>query len=185
MRRTLHHVDATSSEKQVTLSNGTRLVYVERGDPSGAPVVLLHGYTDSMRSFERVLPHLPRSLRVFAVTQRGHGGSDKPEGSYGSDVFARDVAAFLDALGLERAVIVGHSMGSTVAMRFAVEYPQRTQALVLEGAFLPRPANAELGKFLDEVSALNDPIDPAFIRDFQQSTLAQPVPRGVLRDGRR
>ena len=72
--------------------------------------------------------------------------------SYGSDVFARDVAAFMDALGLDRAVIVGHSMGATVAQRFAVDYPQRVQALVLEGAFLPRPANPELRKFLEEVS---------------------------------
>jgi len=171
-----HHISAVSSEKQVTLPDGTRLVYVERGEASGTPVVLLHGYTDSMRSYDRVLPHLPRSLRVFAVTQRGHGASDKPEGSYASDVFARDVAAFMDAVGLERAVIVGHSMGSTVAMRFAVDYPQRTQALVLEGAFVPRAANAELTTFLAEVSALTDPIDPAFVRGFQQSTLAQPVP---------
>ncbi len=67
-------------------------------------------------------------------------------------------------------------MGSTVAQRFAVDYPQRTRALVLEGAFLPRPANAEVRKFVEEVSTLSDPIDPAFVREFQQSTLAQPVP---------
>ncbi len=170
------HHPAMPAEKQVTLPDGTRLVYVERGDPNGTPVVLLHGYTDSRHSYDRVLPQLPSSLRVFAVTQRGHGGSDKPVGSYASDVFARDVAAFLDAVGVERAVIVGHSMGSTVAMRFAVEYPQRTRALVLEGAFMPRFANDEVARFLGEVSTLKDPIDPAFVRDFQQSTLAQPVP---------
>jgi pimeloyl-ACP methyl ester carboxylesterase/tetratricopeptide (TPR) repeat protein len=168
--------DATRPERYVTLPDGTRLAYVEQGDPNGTPVILLHGYTDSRRSFDRILPHLPRSLRVFAVTQRGHGTSDKPEGSYESDVFARDVAGFLDVSGIERAVIVGHSMGSTVAQRFAVEYPQRTLALVLEGAFMPRPANAELTSFLGEVSALTDPIDPAFVRGFQQSTLTRPVP---------
>ena len=171
-----HHADAVALERHVDLPDGTRLKYMERGDANGTPVILLHGYTDSMRSFERVLPYLPRSLRVFALTQRGHGESSKPAGSYASDVFARDVAAFMDAHGLERAVIVGHSMGSTVAMRFAVEYPQRTQALVLEGAFMPRPANAEVSKFLDEVAMLSDPIEPGFVRDFQKSTLAQPVP---------
>jgi pimeloyl-ACP methyl ester carboxylesterase len=82
----------------------------------------------------------------------------------------------MDSLGIERAVIVGHSMGSTVAQRFAIEYPGRVRALVLEGAFMPRPANDEVRKFLDEVLALKDPIDPAFARAFQQSTLAQPVP---------
>ena len=93
-----------------------------------------------------------------------------------SRVFARDVASFMDTLGIERAVIVGHSMGSTVAQRFAVDYPQRVRALVLAGAFFPRPANTEVRKFLEEVSTLSDPIDPAFVRDFQKSTLAQPVP---------
>jgi hypothetical protein len=67
-------------------------------------------------------------------------------------------------------------MGSTVAMRVAVEYPERVQGLILEGAFMPRPANAEVSKFLDEVLTLKDPIDPGFVRDFQKATLAQPVP---------
>ena len=171
-----HHEGSASAARHVDLPDGTRLMYMERGDPDGTPVVLLHGYTDSMRSYDQVLRYLPRSLRVFAVTQRGHGDSGKPEGSYASAVFARDVAAFLDAFGIEQAVIVGHSMGSTVAQRFAVDYPQRTRALVLEGAFLPRPANAEVDAFLNEVLTLKDPIDPAFVREFQQSTLAQPVP---------
>jgi pimeloyl-ACP methyl ester carboxylesterase len=162
--------------KHVDLADGTRLNYVEQGDATGVPVILLHGYTDSWRSYERVLPYLPQSLRVFAVTQRGHGESSKPEGDYESRVFAGDVAAFMDLLGIDRAVIVGHSMGSTVAQRFAIEYPKRVRALVLEGAFMPRPANAEVRKFLDEVATLEDPIDPAFARAFQQSTLAQPLP---------
>jgi tetratricopeptide (TPR) repeat protein len=88
-------------ERFVTLPDGTRLAYVEQGDQNGTPVILLHGVTDSRHSFDRILPHLPGSLRVFAVTQRGHGNSDKPEGSYASDVLARDVAGFLDAFGIE------------------------------------------------------------------------------------
>jgi len=162
--------------KHIDLADGTRLDYVEQGDTTGVPVILLHGYTDSWRSYERVLPHLPQSLHVFAVTQRGHGGSGKPDSEYEPPVFARDVAGFMDSLGIERAVIVGHSMGSTVAQRFAVDYPQRVRALVLEGAFMPRPANSEVRKFLAEVAALEDPIAPGFARAFQQSTLAQPVP---------
>ena len=175
-----HHGEAVPSARPVQLADGTRLTYVEHGDADGVPVILLHGYTDSWRSWERILPHLPRSLRVFAVTQRGHGESDKPDGSYDSSVFARDVAAFMDAVGLDRAVLVGHSMGSTVAQRFAIEYPDRTNALVLEGAFMPRPANAEVAKFLDEVQTLEDPIDPVFVREFQKSTLAQTVPPGFF-----
>jgi len=173
-------VERSSALKHVELPDGTRLAYVEQGDTNGVPVILLHGYTDSWRSYERVLPHLPHSLRVFAVTQRGHGDSSKPVGDYESRVFARDLAGFMDTLGIERAVIVGHSMGSTVAQRFAVEYPRRVRALVLEGAFMPRPANAEVRKFFEEVATLRDPIDPGFARAFQQSTLAQPVPPEFL-----
>jgi tetratricopeptide (TPR) repeat protein len=75
-----HHASAASAARHVDLPDGMRLMYVEHGDPDGMPVVLLHGYTDSMRSYEQVMQHLPRSLRVFAVTQRGHGDSGKPEG---------------------------------------------------------------------------------------------------------
>ena len=57
-----------------------------------------------------------------------------------------------------------------------VDHPQRVRAPVLAGAFFPRPTNTEVRKFLEEVSTLSDPIDPAFVRDFQKSTLAQPVP---------
>ena len=171
--------------KHVDLADGTRLTYVEQGDANGVPVILLHGYTDSWRSYERVLAHLPQSLRAFAVTQRGHGDSGKPDGEYESRVFARDVAGFMDTLGIERAVIVGHSMGATVAQRFAVDYPQRVRALVLEGAFVPRPANIEVRKFVEEVSTLSDPIDPAFVRDFPEEHARAAGPAGVFRNRRR
>ena len=68
----------TSDVKSVKLSNGVTLPYVEQGDPSGVPVVLLHGITDSWRSFAPVLPSLPASIHAFALTQRGHGDADRP-----------------------------------------------------------------------------------------------------------
>jgi pimeloyl-ACP methyl ester carboxylesterase len=164
------------TEKHVDLPGRTRLSYVEQGDRNGIPVVLLHGYTDSWRSFERVLPHLPRSLRVFAITQRGHGSSEKPADGYTPSDFAGDIAAFLDAVGIESAVVVGHSMGATVAQRFAIDYPWRTRGLMLEGAFLPRAGNEAIREFWKTVSTLIDPVDPTMVRDFQRSTLAKPVP---------
>jgi rifampin ADP-ribosylating transferase len=94
---------------------------VEQGAPDGVPVVLLHGYVDSRRSFERLLPLLPPSIRAFAVTQRGHGDADRPASGYGLGRFASDVAEFLDAVGIEAAVIVGDSSGGYVAQRFAVD----------------------------------------------------------------
>ena len=175
-RRSGADAEADRAERHVDLPTGVRLNYVERGDPRGTPVVLLHGYTDSRHSFDRLLPMLPSSLHVFAVTQRGHGASGRPETGYMPADFAADVAAFLDLKDIESAVIVGHSMGATVAQRFAIDYPKRTRALVLEGAFFPKPKNEAIGEFWQTVARLTDPIEPAFVRDFQQSTLARSVP---------
>lgn len=163
--------------RSVELPNGITLQYVEQGHPGGVPVLFLHGFTDSWRSFERVLPHLPASIHAFALTQRGHGDSDRPAAGYRTRDFAADVAAFMDALGLRRAIIVGHSMGSTNALRFAIDYPERTQGLVLAGSFATYRGNPVIAEFWETgVSRLMDPVQAAFAREFQQSTLAQPVP---------
>jgi pimeloyl-ACP methyl ester carboxylesterase len=164
------------ADRYVDLPTGVRLNYVERGDPRGIPVVLLHGYSDSRRSYDRILPLLPASFRVFAVTHRGHGDSSKPDTGYTPADFAADLAAFLDAVQIDSAVIVGHSMGSSVAQRFAIDHPSRTRALVLEGAFFPSPHNQAVREFYDTVRTFTDPIDQKVVREFQQSTLTRPVP---------
>jgi non-heme chloroperoxidase len=166
--------------KTVRLSTGVTLPYVEQGDPAGVPLLLLHGITDSWRSFEGLLPLLPRSIRAFALSQRGHGDADRPEGGYRSRDFAADVAAFMDAVGLESAVIAGHSMGSFVAQRFAVDYPDRVRGLALMGSGATLHGSQEAIEFRNVVSNLQDPIDPEFVRDFQVSTLTRPVPEGLL-----
>ena len=101
--------------QSVELPTGVRLPYVEQGDLTGVPVLLLHGYTDSWRSWDLVLPHLPDSIHAFALTQRGHGNADRPASGYRPHDFATDAAAFIDALDLGDVVIVGHSKGSIVA----------------------------------------------------------------------
>ena len=85
---------------RLNLATGVTLEYVERGDPDGTPVIFLHGVTDSWRSFEHVLPHLPPSIRAIAITQRGHGDSSRPDAGYAYGDFAADVAALLDAVGV-------------------------------------------------------------------------------------
>jgi len=167
--------------KSVQLPGRVRLEYVEQGDPAGIPVVMLHGATDSWHSFEPVLPHLPESVHAFALTQRGHGDADRPASGYRTRDFAADVAAFADALRLGPVVVVGHSMGSTNAKRFAIDYPARTRGLVLVGAFAGYRNNPTLVEFWESaVSTLTDPIAPGFAREFQQSTLARPVPPAFL-----
>jgi pimeloyl-ACP methyl ester carboxylesterase len=167
--------------KYVEVPNGIRLPYVEQGDASGAPMLLLHGFTDSWHSFERVLPHLPQTIHAFALKQRGHGDADRPATGYRTRDFAADVAAFAHTLGLAPAVVVGHSMGSTNALRFAIDYPELTLGLVLVGSFATYRGNRVVVEFWESVvSQLANPIDPGFVREFQESTLAQPVPQAFL-----
>ncbi len=74
----------------VELPNQVKLQYVEQGNSSGLPLILLHGYADSWRSFERVLPYLPKSIRTFTLTQRGHGDASRPVTGYRARDFATD-----------------------------------------------------------------------------------------------
>lgn len=169
-----------SEIKSVELPTGVTLEFVEQGEPTGVPVLLLHGLSDSWHSYEQVLPHLPEDLRAFALTLRGHGDSSRPEGGYRFEDYAADVAAFMDAFHLEAAVIVGHSLGSSIAQRFAIQHPERTLGIVLIGAFASLPKSPVARELSDMVSTMQDPVDPGFVREFQESTLARPVPQAFF-----
>jgi non-heme chloroperoxidase len=170
----------TRSTNSIQLSTGVTLPYVEQGDPSGIPMVLLHGYSDSSRSYDLMLPYLPPSIHAYAVTQRGHGDADKPAGGYAPEDYAGDVAAFLDAVGVEAAVIVGHSGGSYAAQRFAVDHPDRALGVVLIGSFHSFDGNPTVDEFREAVAQLTDPVDREFAREFQESCVARPVPAAFL-----
>lgn len=161
--------------------DGIVLSGARAGDPEGEPVVLLHGYSDSWRSYLPLMRELPRSLCLIALSLRGHGDSAKPEGPYGTEPMARDVVAAMDQLGIARATVVGHSMGSLVAQRLAQEYANRVNRLVLIGAFVTLKDNPEVDTlWRDAVSGMTDPVDPAFARSFQESSLNRPVPADFL-----
>ena len=161
--------------RSLVVRPGVRLEYVESGDPGGPPVVLLHGVTDSWRSFEDVLAHIPASIRAIAVSQRGHGESSRPETGYRIDDMADDLLGLMDALGLPAAILVGHSMGSFVVQRFAADHPQRTRGVVLMGSAPGMHTNIAVREMVAALDAMADPINPAFVREFQASTLARPV----------
>lgn len=166
--------------KFADLPNGLRLPYVEQGDPGGTPLLLLHGYTDSCRSYLPLLACLPGEFRIIAVTQRGHGDAGRPGAGYRTADFAADLALFTDALQLGSAVLVGHSMGSQIAQRFAIDHPSRVRGLVLIGAFTTLRGNPAAGELWNIVSELRDPVDPGFVREFQRGTLARPAPAAFL-----
>jgi non-heme chloroperoxidase len=174
-------VEAAANEvrlREVTLPSGVTLQYAETGRPAGEPVIMLHGYTDSWYSYSQVLPRLAPKYRGISITQRGHGDSGRP-GSYTGNDFAADVDAFMAALCIERATLVGHSMGSFVAQTVAIRYPQRVEKLVLIGS-ATTAANEVIVGLNDYVQTLTDPVDSTFVYEFQASTVFQPVPQTFL-----
>jgi pimeloyl-ACP methyl ester carboxylesterase len=158
-----------ASKKIVRLANGIKLAYVELGDPKGEPLLLLHGYTDTSRSWSIMAPHLS-GYRLLIPDQRGHGAADAPECCYGLTQFAFDAKLLLDALGVKRAAVAGHSLGSMVAMAMAAEYPERVSAIVLIGSTALAPVKP--GAWLyDQVAALEFPLDrnSGFMREWHPS----------------
>jgi pimeloyl-ACP methyl ester carboxylesterase len=171
----------------MTLRSGTcriadsiELPYVERGDGDGFPVVLLHAYADSWRSFERVLPHFPPWIRAVAVTQRGHGEATKPPHGYWVEDFVDDLTAFLDGIGLDRATLVASSSAGFTARRLAALRPARVTGMVLIGVPWSLGERASSLSFVETVAALADPVDPGFVRNFVEGTSSKRVPRDFL-----
>ena len=149
-------MEASGSGQTVHLGTGVAVHYVGRGDPTGVPVLLLHAWGESSGCFDRLTPLLPGTLRTLAMDQRGHGDSDKPAEGYSLAASAGDVTAFLDALGVASAVLVGSSSGGYVAQQVAVSSPERVRGLVLVGA--PRSLHGR-PPFADEIDQLTDPLD--------------------------
>jgi len=167
--------------KTVTLANGVRLEITEKGPREGTPVVMLHGITDSRRSFEPIWDHLPNDWHTIAVSQRGHGASDQRPLSYSTGDFAGDIALLAEVLGLAPMVVVGHSMGTSVALQLAADRPDLVRALVGIGTFARYGDKADLRAYRDgELAALADPVPDAIARDFQLSTLANPIAEATL-----
>jgi non-heme chloroperoxidase len=159
----------------VQLSTGVRLRYASWGDSAGQPVILLHGYTDSWFSFSRVFPYFDAADRIFALDQRGHGDSGKPASGYAIRDFADDVIAFMDAMNIASAIVVGHSMGSFIAQQVALAAPRRVAKLVLVGS-ATTARNEGVSELQREVEGLNDPVPAEFARAFQESTIYRPLP---------
>jgi non-heme chloroperoxidase len=163
------------------LSTGLRVHYAERGDREGEAIVFLHAYVDSWFSYGRVLPLLSPAYHAFAPDQRGHGDSDKPVCCYTANDYAADIDAFMEAVGIEEATLVGDSSGGLIAQRVALDYPARVSRLVLIGSPTTLVNNEivrELGE--ETLSKLEDPVSPEFAREFVLGTFHQPVPEEFL-----
>ena len=119
--------------QQIT-TNGVKLHVVQDGPKTGRLVILLHGFPEFWYGWRRQIPHLAAAgYRVWAPDQRGYNLSDKPVGiaAYTLDELAADVIGLIDAAGQEKACIVGHDWGASVAWWMAAKYPARVERMVV------------------------------------------------------
>ena len=111
--------------------NDLNLHYSEDGDPNGRPVVFSNSLGTDLRLWDRLLPQLPKGLRLIRYDKRGHGLSDCPTGQFGMGDLVQDAAGLMDALGIKDAVFVGLSIGGIIAQGLAAERPDLVKAMVL------------------------------------------------------
>lgn len=129
-------------------ANGIRQNYIDAGE--GPPVVLLHGFPETNYAWRNQIPALGELFRLIAPDLRGYGETDKPASGYDKRTMAGDLACLLDELGIGRVALVGHDRGARVATRFAKDYPDRVDRLVVMDnvptRIVARELNAEIAK---------------------------------------
>jgi pimeloyl-ACP methyl ester carboxylesterase len=110
--------------------DGVTLRYSDTG-AGEPPLLFIHGWTCNRTNWRDQVPHFAKKHRVVAVDLRGHGESDKPDQDYTIEGFVDDVAWLIRKLGLEQPVVIGHSMGGTIALNLAREQPKLASAIVM------------------------------------------------------
>jgi 2-succinyl-6-hydroxy-2,4-cyclohexadiene-1-carboxylate synthase len=155
--------------------NGARYAFDEAG--SGPPLLLLHGFTGSAANWRPLLPAFAAHFRVIAVDLLGHGRSAHPSdpARYRMPLAAADLLALLDALAIERAHLLGYSMGGRLALYTAVRFPQRVASLILESSSPGLATQAERAARRAQDEALADWIEAhgvaAFVARWEQLPL--------------
>src|SRR3954470_16285429 len=125
--------------RRIALSTGVTLNTCVGGPVGGEPILFLHGFPESHRTWRHQLRDLARDHFVVAPDQRGFAGSDKPQGveNYETDRIVEDVVALAEALGLKSFTLIGHDWGGAAACLAALTHPYRVKRLVIVNA--PHP----------------------------------------------
>ena len=147
--------DAAVSEMTFSFakSGDTNIAFAEAG--IGDPIIFLHGVGATKKCWAMQMRLLSRRFRCIALDYRGYGDSDVPPiETISREAYARDVAAVMDAAGVEKAVLCGNSLGGVVALEFYRQFPERVQSLVLVDSFAYYPGGAE--SIPDRLKTLDD-----------------------------
>lgn len=119
--------------KQIVEANGIEIAYHRSGENSGKPpLLLLHGYTDNGLCWTAVAHHFESTYDVIMPDARGHGQTRGPVGNMAVDLLAEDAASFINALGLHRPAVLGHSMGGMQTLALAANFPDLVRGAILE-----------------------------------------------------
>jgi pimeloyl-ACP methyl ester carboxylesterase len=110
-------------------ANGIELYYEVHGE--GRPLILISGLGYPLWQWHKMVPYLAEYFKVITFDNRGVGQSDKPAGAYTAQMLAADTVGLLDALGIDKAIVAGHSMGGFIAQAMTLDFPQRVEKLIL------------------------------------------------------
>ena len=155
--------------QRVPLPTGVELDVQVAGDPAAPPVILLHGFPESHRTWRAIVPDLARDHLVIAPDQRGYARSSKPQGveSYAVDKIVGDLLALGDHFGIDRFTLVGHDWGGAIAWTAALRHPDRVAKLVIVNAPHPHVFQRTLIEDRDQRAASQ------YIRTFRDTTIDQ------------
>ncbi|OLP62611.1 hypothetical protein BJF93_12435 [Xaviernesmea oryzae] len=162
-----------SNKHWLRLPDGRRIRYAAFGE-TGPVLVLLHGLSDSGRSFDTILPALRRHVRIIVPDQRGHGESD-PASDYAVEAFAADAASLITATGGAPVHLLGHSLGAIVAQRVAARHPEQVVSLTLIGGARTAAGHPGLLDLADALAGFGAEIPRDFIEAFQRGTLFRAI----------
>jgi pimeloyl-ACP methyl ester carboxylesterase len=168
-------VSAQNPDKKLTFAklNSTQIHYESHGKGKEA-LVLVHGWGCNLNHWRDQISELSKRNRVIALDLPGHGLSDKPETKYDMDLFAAAIEAVMKDAGVERAVLVGHSMGTPVARQFYRKYPQKTLAIVIvDGGLRPFGTKEQREQFMAPLRGPNWKEAVAPMSAFMTSTLPE------------
>lgn len=144
----LASASVTTAQEKFAKLDANKIHYVNEGKGKEA-VVLVHGWGCNLTLWRDQIPELSKRNRVIALDLPGHGTSDKPETRYDMDLFAAAIDAVMKDAGVERAVLVGHSMGTPVVRQFYRKYPQKTLAIVIvDGGLRPFGTKEQREQFM-------------------------------------